>query len=168
MAIRDLRFLGDPVLREVAEPVESFDDELKALVRDLFDTMVDEEGAGLAAPQIGVSRRVFVVDVRHEAGPEGRVALVNPSLVEASDETEKSPEGCLSIPGVSDVVTRPFQVTLKGQDVEGNPLTVSGEGLFARALQHELDHLDGVLFLDHLSALKRRMVLRKYRKQQED
>lgn len=167
MAIRDLSYLGDPVLREEAAPVEAFDDELKALVRDLFDTMVHEEGAGLAAPQIGVSSRVFVVDVRHEVGPEGRVALVNPRLVEASDETEKSPEGCLSIPGVSEVVTRPYRATLEGFDPDGAPITVTGEGLFARALLHELDHLDGVLFLDHLSALKRRMVLRKYRKHQD-
>lgn len=165
----EVRKLGDPVLREVASPVpdDGFNDELRAFVEDLFVTMDAEEGAGLAAPQVGVSSRVFVVDARRGGGgPDSRFALINPRIVEASSEIEAEPEGCLSIPGVSDVVRRPAHVTLEGFDVEGRPVRVSGDGLLGRALQHELDHLDGVLFTDHLSPLKRRMLLKKYRKLQ--
>jgi peptide deformylase len=162
-----MRLLGDPVLRETAAPVEHFDEALKALVDDLFETMDAEEGAGLAAPQVGVSLRVFVVDARQGGGGRNsRFALVNPRIVEHSDEVEAAPEGCLSIPGVSEVVRRPAQVTMEGFDVEGAPLRVTGDELLGRALQHELDHLDGVLFIDHLSPLKRRMLLKKYRKLQ--
>jgi peptide deformylase len=167
MPLRDLRFLGDPVLREKAAPVEHFDEALRALVDDLFETMDAEEGAGLAAPQVGVSLRVFVVDARRDGGGKAsRFALVNPRIVEVSEEIEAAPEGCLSIPGVSEVVRRPAGVTMEGFDVEGNPVRVRGEELLGRALQHELDHLDGVLFVDHLSPLKRRMLLKKYRKLQ--
>jgi peptide deformylase len=161
--------LGDPVLREVAEPVsdDGFDDELRAFVEDLFETMDAEEGAGLAAPQVGVSRRVFVVDARRDGGGrDSRFAMVNPRIVEVSEAVEADPEGCLSIPGVSEVVRRPARVVMEGQDVEGKVFRVEGGGLLGRALQHELDHLDGVLFTDHLSPLKRRMLLKKYRKLQ--
>lgn len=168
MAIRKIRRLGDPVLREPAGEVTAFDEELRELVADLFETMAHAEGAGLAAPQVGVSKRVFVADVRHEAGREGRVALVNPRIVEASEATDREPEGCLSIPGVSDLVTRPARVEVEGLDPEGRPVRVGGGGLLARVLQHEIDHLDGVLFIDHLSPLKRRMLLRKYRKLIDD
>lgn len=164
-----VRFLGDPVLREVAEPIPEggFDAELRAFVEDLFATMDAEEGAGLAAPQVGVAKRVFVVDARRDGGGrDSRFALVNPRIVEQSEAVESAPEGCLSIPGVSEVVRRPAEVVLEGFDVEGNPLRVGGGGLLGRALQHELDHLDGVLFIDHLSPLKRRMLLKKYRKLQ--
>jgi peptide deformylase len=138
-------------------------------VADLFETMDAEEGAGLAAPQVGVSKRVFVVDARRDGGGrKSRFALVNPRIVETSDEIDAAPEGCLSIPGVSEVVRRPARVTLEGFDVAGNPVSVTGEELLGRALQHELDHLDGVLFLDHLTPLKRRMLLKKYRKLQEE
>jgi peptide deformylase len=164
MPTRELRFLGDPVLREKAAPVEAFDAELATLVRDMFDTMDAEDGAGLAAPQIGVSKRVLVVDTRREEGG-GRFALVNPVLVESSRTEERGMEGCLSIPGVSEVVTRAAEVTVEGVDPDGNPLRVTGRGLLARALLHEIDHLNGVLFVDHLSPLKRQMLLRKYRKQ---
>lgn len=163
MAIRPLRYLGDPVLREPAVPVRTFDDELRELVDDMFQTMVFEEGAGLAAPQIGISKRILVVDVRQVEGG-GRVALVNPEVVESSDETDRDQEGCLSIPGVTEVVERPARVRVRGLDPDGESIEVEAEGLYARALQHEVDHLDGILFIDHLSALKRRMLLKKYRK----
>jgi len=166
-----VRLLGDPVLREKAVPiaVDAFDDELRQLVDDMFVTMDAEEGAGLAAPQVGVSKRVFVVDARRDGGgKDSRFALVNPRVVEVSDEIDAGPEGCLSIPGVSDVVRRPAQVTMEGHDVDGNPVRVTGSGLLGRALLHELDHLNGVLFVDHLSPLKRRMLLKKYRKLQEE
>lgn len=166
MAAREVRLLGDPVLRENAAPVEAFDDALRSLVRDMFDTMDAEEGAGLAAPQIGIAKRILVVDARREDGSTApRFALVNPVLVEASREEDRALEGCLSIPGVSEVVARPAEVTVEGFDVTGAPMRVTGQGLLARALQHEIDHLNGVLFLDHLSPLKRQMLMRKYRKQ---
>jgi len=168
VAVREIRLLGDPVLREDARAVEVFDEELGALVRDMFETMDEAEGAGLAAPQIGISTRVMVVDARREAGPDARFAMVNPKLVEVGEEVERSMEGCLSIPGVSEVVPRPHRVVVEGQDVSGKTFRVEGEGLLARALLHEMDHLDGVLFIDRLSPLKRRMLLRKYRKFQEE
>lgn len=169
MARLDLRFLGDPVLREPAAPVEAFDADLKALVDDMFETMDAEEGAGLAAPQVGISKRVLVVDARRDGGGRNsRFALVNPEVVEASSEVDSAPEGCLSIPGVSEVVRRPSRVTVRGFDVEGEPIEVTAEALLGRALQHEIDHLDGVLFIDHLSPLKRRMLLTKYRRLQEE
>ncbi len=169
MARLDLRFLGDPVLREPAAPVEAFDADLKALVDDMFETMDAEEGAGLAAPQVGISKRVLVVDARRDGGGRNsRFALVNPEVVEASSEVDSAPEGCLSIPGVSEVVGRPSRGTVRGFDVEGEPIEVTAEALLGRALQHEIDHLDGVLFIDHLSPLKRRMLLTKYRRLQEE
>lgn len=168
MAIREIRLLGDPVLRKEAREVEFYDEELQSLVDDMFETMAAAEGAGLAAPQIGISQRVMVVDVRQESGPRGRVALINPRVVYVGDEEDRSPEGCLSIPGVSEVVARPFRVVMEGRTPRGEPIRVEGEELFARALLHELDHLDGVLFIDRLTPLKRRMLLRKYRKLQEE
>lgn len=168
MAIREIRMLGDPVLRKEAEEVEVFDDALQALVDDMFETMAAAEGAGLAGPQVGVSRRVLVVDVRREVGSRGRLALINPRLVEVGEEVDRGPEGCLSIPGVSEVVARPARVVVEGFDPAGEPVRVEAEDLFARALLHEMDHLDGVLFIDRLSPLKRRMLLRKYRKLQEE
>lgn len=166
MAVREIALLGDPVLREPARDVETFDEELRQLVDDMFATMVAAEGAGLAAPQIGVSRRVLVADVRQLAGDRARVALVNPRVTQASDETERDSEGCLSLPGVSEIVTRPAEVVVEGFDPEGKPVRVEAQGIFGRVLQHEVDHLNGVLFIDHLSPLKRRMLLKKYRKLQ--
>ncbi len=168
MPVREIVLLGDPILRESAREVEAFDEELKVLVRDMFETMVAAEGAGLAAPQVGVPLRVFVADVRDEDG-EGirRFALVNPRIVSAADEEDRAAEGCLSIPGVSEVVSRPSAVVVEAFDPEGRPVRVEAEGILARVLQHELDHLDGVLFIDRISALKRRMVLKKYRKLRE-
>jgi peptide deformylase len=165
MARRPVRLLGDPVLRQKAAPVEAFDDTLRTLVADMFETMDAEDGAGLAAPQIGVSLRVMVVDDRTGLR-EGRFAVINPTLRAVSSLEEAESEGCLSIPGVSEVVRRPAEVTVEGFDVEGRPVTVSGDGLRGRALLHELDHLDGVLFIDHLSPLKRDLLLKKYRKLQ--
>jgi peptide deformylase len=169
VAVRTIVLLGDPVLRDEARPVDSFDPELESLVEDMFETMYHAEGVGLAAPQIGISRRVLVVDVRDEESPEaGRFALVNPEVVESSSVTEKATEGCLSIPGLEDVVSRPASVEVRGYDPSGREVTVAADGLLARALQHEIDHLDGVLFLDRVSALKRRMLLKKWKKLREE
>jgi len=169
--IRDIVLMGDPVLRERAEDVSDFSDELRRLVRDMFDTMYHAEGIGLAAPQIGLSTRVIVVDLRRDDDEENepvRVALVNPSIAWASEETHKQSEGCLSIPGLEEVVTRPASVRVEAFDPDGEPLTLEAGALFARALQHEIDHLDGVLFLDRVSAFKRRMLIKKWRKRGED
>ncbi len=164
MSVREVVLLGDPILRERAEPVELFDDELRDLVRDMFDTMYVAEGAGLAAPQVGVRRRVIVVEVAEEEGATPvRLALANPELVEQSDEIDRGSEGCLSVPGVSEIVARPARVTIEGLDPDGKPVQVEAEGLLARVLQHEVDHVNGVLFIDRLSPLKRSILLQKYR-----
>lgn len=169
MAIRDIVLLGDPVLRTPADPVASFDDELRALVDEMFETMYHAEGVGLAAPQIGLSQRIFVIDVRDEDAPlGGRFALINPEIVEASRETDRQSEGCLSIPGLDEVVERPERVVVRGLDPEGTPVEVQADGILARALQHEKDHLDGILFIDRVSPLKRRMLLKRWRKLQEE
>lgn len=163
MSVRPIVYLGDPALRRPTQPVTEFDDELRSLVADLYETMYDFEGIGLAAPQIGVDLRVCVVDVRDE-GAEGRVALVNPRVDRYSRRTDRETEGCLSIPGVDEVVERPVSVRVEGLDVRGEPVEVEADGIYARALQHEIDHLDGILFIDRISPLKRRMLLKKWRK----
>jgi len=168
MALREIVVMGDPVLRQETEEVDAFDDDLRELVDDMWQTMYHADGIGLAAPQIGVSRRVTVIDLRREDEPEARVALVNPRVVWTSDETEKAPEGCLSIPGMEEVVTRPWSVRVEGFDPDGNEVSIEADELFARALQHEIDHLDGILFPDRISALKRRMLLKKWKKQQAE
>lgn len=169
MSLRSIVMMGDPVLRTPAEPVDDFDDELRKLVADMFETMYHAEGIGLAAPQIGISRRILVVDVRDEEREErGRYALINPEIVAESRETDKAPEGCLSIPGLEEVVERPWAVEVRGFDPEGRPVAIEADDLLARALQHEIDHLDGVLFVDRVSALKRRMLLKKWQKLREE
>jgi peptide deformylase len=142
--IQPIRLFGDPVLRRRAIDVVDFDKELRKLVEDLTDTMLDAPGAGLAAPQIGVGLRVFTWNVDGEVGH-----LVNPVL-DLSDEEQLGPEGCLSIPELSFDCRRALSVVAKGFDLHGEPVTVEGSELLARALQHETDHLDGVLFIDRL------------------
>ena len=168
MAVRDVRLLGDPVLREEADDVVGFGDDLRALVRDMFETMYHEEGIGLAAPQIGVSRRVIVIDLRREDHDDQPMALVNPRLTWTSSETAKQTEGCLSIPGLEEIVERPAKVRVEAHDPEGKRVELHADELLARALQHEIDHLDGILFLDRVSALKRRMLMKKWRKLEEE
>jgi peptide deformylase len=161
--ILKIELLGSEVLRRRADEVEGPDPELDKLVADMFETMYDARGIGLAAPQIGVSRRLIVVDVNE---PDVKpFALYNPRIVESSAQTDKAEEGCLSIPGVGGVVERPSTVVVEGLDRAGNPVRIEAEAMLARCLQHEIDHLDGVLFFDRMSPLKRNMVLRKYRKQ---
>jgi peptide deformylase len=165
MAIREIKILGDPVLREPAEAVGELDDEVRALVKDMFETMYHAEGIGLAAPQVGILERVLVVDLGNaDEDGAGAVALVNPRVVESSRKTDKAPEGCLSIPGMEEVVERPETVTVEGLDPDGEPVEMRVSGLLSRALQHEIDHLDGILFIDRVSPLKRRMLLKKWRK----
>ena len=167
MAIRDIVLMGDPVLREEADDVTVFDDELRPLVRDMYETMYHADGIGLAAPQIGISKRILVVDLRRadeEGGEAPKIALVNPTITWSSDETYRQSEGCLSIPGLEEVVERPFAVRVEGRDVNGNEVTVEADDLFGRALQHEIDHLDGILFLDRVTPLKRKMLIKKWKK----
>ena len=169
MALRDILLLGDDILRREGDPVKVFDEELSDFVKDMFETMYHAEGVGLAAPQVGVSRRICVIDVRDdELGERGCVALINPEIVEFSRETDKASEGCLSIPGLDEFVTRPARVVVRAQDPTGVGFEVEAEGLFSRALQHELDHLDGTLFIDRVSPLKRRMLLKKWKKLREE
>lgn len=168
--ILEIEMLGSPVLREKAEPVDEITDEIRNLVRDMFDTMYHAEGVGLAAPQVGVSRRITVLDVpgEEDEAPRTVVALINPEIVRASEETEKGVEGCLSIPGIEESVLRPARVSVTALSPNGEEVRLDAEGLLARALQHEIDHLDGVLFLDRVSTLKRDLALRKWRKTNAD
>ena len=169
MSLREIVLMGDPVLRGPAEKVEDFDEDLGELVNDMFETMYHAEGIGLAAPQVAVSRRVLVVDVREEDEDTGhRMVLVNPAVVSKSKETDKVSEGCLSIPGLEEVVERPSRVEIHGFDATGRELRFEAEKLLGRALQHEIDHLDGILFVDRVSPLKRRMLLKKWRKLRDD
>jgi peptide deformylase len=145
--------------------VEEFDDDLRRLAQDMFETMYEAEGIGLAAPQIGVSKRLFVMDVGAEdAEPQ---AVVNPVVVERS-RSERGEEGCLSLPGLVGVVERSEQVVIEGQDLDGNPIRVEASDLLARCIQHEIDHIDGILFIDRLSPLKRKMLLGKWKKLQKE
>ena len=164
MAILGIEILGSRVLREKAAPVEAVTDDVRRLVRDMIDTMYDAEGIGLAAPQVGISKRILVVDVADEDENRQVHALINPVIVEFGRKTEKASEGCLSIPGIEEMVTRPARVTVEALDPDGEPVRIEAEGLLARALQHEVDHLDGMLFIDRLSSLKRGILLRKWRK----
>lgn len=169
MALREIRIFGDPVLRDRAQEVEAFGPDLEELVRDMFETMYHASGIGLAAPQIGLSVRVMVLDVPESEEEEGgRLALVNPRIVEVSSRKERAPEGCLSIPGLEEIVERAAAVVVEGSDPGGELVRVDATGLVSRALQHEIDHLDGVLFLDRVSPLKRRMLLGKWKKAQAE
>ena len=154
MALRPIRLLGDPVLRTPAAVVTTFDKELRTLVKDLTDTMLEAPGVGLAAPQLGVGLRVFVYDVDDALGH-----LVNPVLHFPSEEDQDGEEGCLSVPGLTFDCVRKQHVVAHGQNVYGDPVTVSGEGLLARCVQHETDHLDGVIFIDRLDPETKRAAL---------
>lgn len=154
---------GDPVLEKPAAPVTVFDDELKRLVDDMFESMYAAHGVGLAAPQIGISRRLAVVDITFKEDPNAKLVLVNPEILHAEGRQSQN-EGCLSIPEFREPVTRPRKVTVRAQDVHGNLFEKTGEDLLARAFLHETDHLNGKLYLSHLSALKRDLMKRKIRK----
>ena len=157
MAIQPIRLFGDPVLRTPAAPVETFDKELRKLVKDLTDTMLDAPGSGLAAPQIGVSLRVFTYWVDDEIGH-----LVNPSL-DLSDEQQDGDEGCLSLPGLAFDTPRALRAIAKGQNMYGDPVVIEGTGWLARAVQHETDHLDGIIFIDRLDPAARKAAMKEIR-----
>lgn len=160
-----IELLGAPVLRQEAASVDAVDDGIRALVRDMFETMYAADGQGLAAPQVGISKRIVVIDLPHLDSPP--LALVNPRVVERSRERARGEEGCLSIPGVAEIVERPARVVVEAMDADGAPLRIESDGDLARCLQHEIDHLDGILYIDHLSPLKRKLLLDRYRKLQK-
>lgn len=157
MSVQPIRLFGDPVLRAPAEPVTDFDKELRVLVKDLTDTMTDAPGVGLAAPQIGVSKRVFTYYVDGELGH-----LVNPDL-DLSNDTQEEEEGCLSFPGLSYPTTRALRVVAKGWTMHGEPVTLEGSHLLAQCVQHETDHLDGILFIDRLDREQRKLAMKAIR-----
>lgn len=154
---------GDPVLETPTKPVEKFDDEFRKLTDDMFESMYAAQGVGLAAPQIGISLRVTVIDVTNGKNPEAKLVCANPQIIHAEGEQHEE-EGCLSIPGFRGRVMRPAYVTIRAQNLTGEEFEMRGEGLLARAFCHEIDHLDGILFINHLSILKRDLIKRKIRK----
>lgn len=151
---------GDPVLGKVAEPVTAFDAELEKLVADMFETMYAAHGVGLAAPQIGISKQLCVIDTTVSDKPGTRLVLANPVVV-STEGRQVAEEGCLSLPDFRADTPRPERATVRAQDVDGQEFTLSGEGLLARAFCHEIDHLNGRLFIQHLSSLKRESIKRK-------
>lgn len=157
MAIRPIRVWGDPVLRTPAETVTKFDDDLKLLIADMFDTMYDAPGVGLAAPQIGVSLRLFVFDVEGENG-----VVANPRLG-LSDEEQRGDEGCLSVPGLAYDRRRAMHATVSGLDEAGGPITLTSSGLLARCFQHETDHINGELYVDKLDRDERKAAMKAIR-----
>ena len=164
MAVQDIRILGDSALRVRCSEVEQIDDEVRQLVDDLMDTMSAADGLGLAAPQVGLSLRVFVYDVREPEIEPG--VLINPRFVEAGGSVRDT-EGCLSIPGLNEMVERYSEVVVEGLDRDGRAVRIEATDLLSRCLQHENDHLDGILFIDRLSPLKRKLLLNKWAKMDE-
>ncbi len=161
--IRPIVKYGDSVLHEAAKPVEQITPEIQALIDDMVETMYAAPGVGLAAPQVGVPLRVLVVDLSVGRDPGGLIALVNPEWVER-EGMQLEEEGCLSVPGFNATVARPQRAIIKGLDRSGTERTVEGKDLLARAFQHEMDHLDGKLFVDRLRGIKRELIVRKIRK----
>ena len=157
---------GDTVLEKTTKPVEKFDEELAKLCEAMFESMYAANGVGLAAPQIGLARRLAVIDVTVGKNPEAKIVLANPEIIHAEGE-QREEEGCLSVPGFRGNVARPQYVTVRAQDATGKTFEMNGEGLLARAFCHELDHLDGVLFLKHLGLVKRDLIRRRIRKLQK-
>lgn len=154
---------GDPVLEKKAATITKFDDELRKLADDMFESMYAAHGVGLAAPQIGISKRIAVIDVTFKEDPNAKIVLVNPEIVH-TEGRQTSSEGCLSIPEFREKVTRPMKVKVRAQNLKGDTIEVEGEELLARALLHETDHLNGKLYISLISTLKRDLIKRKIRK----
>lgn len=165
MALREILVVPDPMLKQVSTPVETVDDDLRALMDDMLETMYAAPGIGLAAIQVGVPKRVIVMDLAREGEPPAPRYFVNPEILWASEETAPYEEGCLSVPEIFDEVERPSQVKLRYLDYDGKVVEEDAEGLFAVCIQHEMDHLEGVLFIDYLSRLKREQAVKKVKKQ---
>ncbi len=167
LTIHEVVKYPEPVLAKRADAVTAFDQDLATLVEEMFDSMYAAQGIGLAAPQISIGKRIAVIDVSFKKDPTGKIALINPEIVEGTGKQVEE-EGCLSLPEIREKVQRSAWVKVRAQDVNGEWFEVEGEELLARALQHEIDHLDGVLFIDRISRLKREMVLRKIKKLQKN
>lgn len=164
MTIKPLIILPDPLLRQVSTPIERVDAELQKLADDMLETMYDAPGIGLAAIQVGIARRLLVIDLSKEGEEKQPLVVINPEIIKSSDARSVYEEGCLSIPDYYAEVERPAQVTVKSIDREGKEQMIEADGLLATCLQHEIDHLNGVLFIDHISRLKREMVIKKFTK----
>jgi len=164
MSVRPILVLPDPRLRAVADPVDRIDDDIKKLAQDMLDTMYAAPGIGLAATQIGEMKRVVVMDLAKDGEPKAPIVMVNPEILKVSEDTEVSEEGCLSIPEFYYDVERPAGVTVRYTDLDGKEVTREADERLAVCIQHEIDHLDGVLYIDYLSRLKRDRVLKKFEK----
>jgi peptide deformylase len=164
MALRDILKIPDKRLRLVSEPVKRIDAGVRALTADMFETMYDAPGIGLAAIQVGVPKRVVVMDLSKKADAQEPRVFINPEITWASKETSTHEEGCLSIPEYYEEVARPLQVKVKYLDLDGKAHEIEADGLFATCLQHEIDHTNGLLFIDHISKLKRDRVIKKFTK----
>jgi peptide deformylase len=164
--IREIVIYPDPILQRPTEKVTEFNDELRTLAADMFESMYKAIGIGLAAPQIGVGKRITVIDLSNQKDPKDKLVLVNPEIIHKEGKQHQE-EGCLSLPDIRDKVTRAAKVKVKAQNLEGEWFEIEGEELLARAFQHEIDHLDGILFPWRVSALKRDLILRKIRKMQK-
>ncbi len=161
--IRPILKYGAPELETESTPITQFDQEIKTLAEDMLETMYSAPGIGLAAPQVGVNLRLMVIDITGGEENGHQIIFTNPEITE-QEGTEEAEEGCLSIPGFTAMIERPSTVHVVGQDLEGNPQELDAEGILARAVCHEIDHLDGILYLDHASVLKRDLIKRKIRK----
>ena len=173
MAIRPIVEVPDPLLRQKSTPVEKVDDEVRALIADMFETMYDAPGIGLAAIQVGIPKRILVIDLqepKEEGGEPVRDprVFINPEILDSSDQDVPYTEGCLSVPDQYAEVDRPDRIRARWLDEDGNAHEADIEGLLATCLQHEMDHLEGILFIDHLSRLKREMILKKLAKQRKE
>ena len=164
MALREILVVPDPILKQVSTPVETVDDDLRTLMDDMLETMYAAPGIGLAAIQVGVPKRVIVMDLAREGEPPAPRYFVNPEILWTSEDTAPYEEGCLSVPEIFDEVERPSQVKLRYLDYDGKTVEEDAEGLFAVCIQHEMDHLAGILFIDHLSRLKRERAVQKVKK----
>jgi len=164
MAIREILTVPNPVLKQVSTPVEAVDDAMRALMDDMLETMYAAPGIGLAAVQVGVPKRIIVMDLARTGEPPAPRYFVNPEILWSAEETQPHEEGCLSVPDIYEEVERPAKVRLRYLDYDGKPVEEEAEGLYAVCIQHEMDHLQGVLFIDHLSRLKRDRAVQKVKK----
>jgi peptide deformylase len=165
--IREIVKYPDPILQQPTQPVTEFNEELRTLVDDMFESMYAAHGIGLAAPQVGISKRITVIDLSFQKNPEEKIILINPEIISKQGKQNEE-EGCLSLPEIREKVSRAEKVRVRAQDVHGEWFEIDGEELLARAFQHEIDHLDGILFIFRVSALKRDLLLRKIRKMQKN
>ncbi|MGZ5489097.1 MAG: peptide deformylase [Candidatus Aminicenantales bacterium] len=163
MAVREILIIGDPGLTRTSDPVDGITEEILRLARDMVETVHAAPGVGLAAPQVGVNKRVIVVDLSVGEDRDALYVLINPEIVSKEGESIAE-EGCLSVPDIKEKVARPHRVIARGLDLEGRQVEIEGEDLLARALCHEIDHLDGILFVEKLSALKRTLIKKKFKK----